>query len=232
MLYHTTIIFFVIVCMDFCTHFSTHLVVCFAESKQQEKYIYTIVLGVHAMIYTAVFWLMLMIFFLRLHFIFKGTGLDLSVHTIRLFATLFVIDISLAISLSFTLLFTARTIIGAILLLAYAVFVIATLVSIIVLFINKLINAHKEFGQDDEMIRIMTKTTILTFTSISISILTFVLFMIHGIGIKNGDLWLPIVTTAMGDFDILTNFLCVTLGYDFNSKYYSTSKLVDLAISL
>lgn len=220
---YTTYIFFAIVCACFLTHFTTHATSCYAyyHPTSRAKRIYTYIFALHSGIYGIVLWVMLAIFFIKVYIIFKGTPLHLSQCTRRCFAVFFIIDVLLPISLAISLLLSDhRKLISAILLLFTFIFAISTLISIISLFINKMIKTYKILMNDDDLIKIITKTIILTFTSIFITILTFLAFIIDSVRTGgNPNIWV-VVTTIMGDFDVLTNFLCIIFAYEFNTKYY------------
>ena len=86
------------------------------------------------------------------------------------------------------------------------------------LFIYKIIQVYQSMGNDEELIGMITKATILTFISIFITCLA----PISIIALNNSDsVHIRSITTLVIIADLYSNFICIVLEYDYFNGYYS-----------
>ena len=160
---------------------------------------------------------LLLISFIRVKYVFDTTFMKLSKCTIRFYYIIFVI-LALFIPLSMIeLIDTENDILYIITAFAASMVFLLLIflsVSIMILFIRKLIQVYKMVTKDDDLIEIITRSTILTLVSISVT-----LIVLPTSGIQMQYPWILVYVFL---FDITTNFLCIMLSFDLMKEYYVT----------
>ena len=108
---------------------------------------------------------------------------------------------------------------GALAQIFLATFCIILTISIFTLYIKKLVQVYKHANDaGDTLIRIATKTTILTVTSLSSQIICLSAYVCLGLGIMNVYwIWVLFLST---EIDICINYYCIILGYKYFEKTY------------
>lgn len=164
--------------------------------------------------------LMLITWFIRLYSSFKGTLLQIHRGTMFMF-------LSMSISL---FVFGAiwgfdREMIHPSLgtdeaWLIVAAIMVAIFMSLLIfccgMFIYKLIMVYKNLGSDEELIKIITKITILNFTSITVTIALFVPSLIA----YNWSVYWEFLHHFVILINYLSNFLCILLSYRYYRESY------------
>eukprot|EP01084_Bolivina_argentea_P285104 488844_1 len=164
---------------------------------------------IKSLLYAIQFYFLLLTLFIRLYSVFHGTVFKLQKHTIRFYVTMYIL-------MPFMMLTAAviwkYVIIGAIILALTAILTISLVISILILFIYKLIQVYSKHN-DDTLIGVITKNTILTFASILFTLISMFAIIIFG-----DTFWSDIAMIV----DLYTNFLSIMLTYDCFNNYYVT----------
>ena len=175
-------------------------------------------------------YLLWLVMFIKLYYVFKESVYQLSLCTLRFFIILFIIlPTALGINLFlFTMANPETEIYHRYLFIMYGIIALFSLI-LTYLFVYKLYKIYRDSNQQSKMdpndtfLSIMSKTTILTFTSIFFTMLVPLILVIfetfkaepdHTHDFKYG------ILTVIGIFDVYTNFLCVMLSYSILDNVY------------
>ena len=166
--------------------------------------------------------ILLIIFFERLDIVFNGTSFVVSKCTKNIYKFLFIstpILVVIAICLfQYTLIFSILA--GVVLLLF-----IGLMISLVILFIIKLVNVYKSSGMsentgaDKSVVSAITKTTILTTISVSMTLVNAIVAIWR---LNTDNIYIIWFQNYFVLLDVYTNFLCVILSYTAFVKYYQT----------
>lgn len=182
-----------------------------------------IVLGMNAL-YVTQFYLLLLVLYTRLKVIFQDTMWKISRNMVRFYTTIFVITPSIFIVAAIIHTILPFTIIDLIGVLLCFVMIIILIISMMVLFIRKLIQIYKnaflttETDDSTLWISTITKTTLLTFISILLTLLSPISLAMANVTKSTHAVW---VSNFMVLFDVYTNFICVTLSYNHHADHYN-----------
>ena len=164
--------------------------------------------------YVIQFYFLLLLLFIRLHSVFKDTMYELSRITVRIFKFAYILLLFLVIIgvMLFRFRIPGSFIIAFIMVLIF----IALIITLMVMYIRKLLKVYKavsntENAETENLIIIITKTTILTIFSLSVTFLTPIVLGIMS-NAKCAECASNIGSTTML-LDIYTNFLCIALSY-------------------
>ena len=159
--------------------------------------------------------MILLIPFIRLYIVFKGTLMPLSKCTIRFRVTLFVIMAISIILSSLLLLIDENSSIGV----ALGAFTILQLIFLgiatMILFIRKLMIVYRHLSNDEIFIGIITQLSILTIFS--------VLFTLFNLGLIFIFIVAPSLYWTLGFstlFDVISNFWFIMLSFESMNGYY------------
>ena len=158
-----------------------------------------------------------MVLFARLYVVFNNSVFQLSKCTLFLVSSLFII-IPILIILSFTVLpsLIAWYMTGFIMFIAvlYCIWITSS-------FIYKLFKVYKNSNpmNDDALLSIITKNTILTLYSISATLLS-IIFVLIVASIANTSPYIRYIYDFAFLFDVYTNFCCVMMSYKLFDGYY------------
>lgn len=201
--------FFIAIYLTFCTLFTQGLFYC------RNDRIYQMIFPVFALLYSIQFCLLLILLFIRLYFVFNKTCLQLSNKTIISYCLIYIV--------MFFVLFAAAIFqsvnpeIANVMVVMAFLLILILIVSIIGLFIYKIIQVYKSMGNDQELIGIITKATILTFVSIFITCLSPISIIAFN---KYESIHVRSMTTLIIIADLYSNFICIVLEYDYFNGYY------------
>ena len=162
--------------------------------------------------YAIQFYLLLLLLFIRLYNVFKGTMYALSQITVKIFCIMYILLPPLGVTAA---LFFVLQISGGFILTMIAFLIVITLIiSLMIMYIRKLLRIYRSVAitdcpDTDELIITITKTTILTLLSLSVTFVTPIVI------ISDTQAAIGNVVTSTMLLDIYTNFLCITLSYSF-----------------
>lgn len=186
--------------------------VYFCDTNQA---IYQLLLVPFSQLYGTQFYLLMLSLFLRLQYVLNGTLQAFSRLTLSIMTIIFI-------------LLPVMSVIAGIMyhdpngrFMVFGAFVIALalIISILFMYIRKLLAIYKNIDSDPKLIEIITKTTILTLISISATFLTSMCITMKPIMSEFMDF--QVIETFILYIDVYTNFLCVVLTYRYFDKYYS-----------
>eukprot|EP01084_Bolivina_argentea_P252958 424781_1 len=161
-------------------------------------------------------YLLLLIYYLRLQFIFAATALALSKVTNVIYISLFVF-LPIYVAFVIIIIIVANNM-RAMFMATYFFLFIMIMSSLVILFIFKLIQVYKLSPEtnNDQLVTAITKTTILTSISLGstfMSVIGNVIFPFVGVAIQ----WVCHYISLM---DLLTNFVCIMMSYNAFRMYY------------
>ena len=180
--------------------------------------------GVYGAISTFVYvlqaFLMLITWFIRLYSAFKGTILQIHQATMIIFLSVAITIFIFGVIFGFdrTLIYSDVInehnwyIVGVIL----AAIFISLILFLCSLFIYKLVMVYKNLGSDEGFIKLITKITILNFTSIFITIAFIPSLVAYTMGIYG-----EFVHHFAILINYLSNFICIILSYTYYDKQYN-----------
>ena len=169
-------------------------------------------------LYPFQYYLLLILLFIRLYHTFEGTMFKLSQRTLNIFKFAFIFqgcNCSIALSI-----FIVNAYYGLLLISFSFLVIIALTAAILFLYIKRLMYVYKQVtscqDSDEELVRLATKTPILSVTSILNSFgamsVTLLWSMFDGY-----TLWIGHLVVML---DIYINYLCILMGYKHFNKYY------------
>eukprot|EP01083_Nonionella_stella_P043961 118574_1 len=160
---------------------------------------------------------LLLVFFLRLCYVFKGTALRLSNVCVKVYKFIFCTIPFCLILGAFVYTFSHVSILRLLVLIPAFLLVVILIISVVVLFIQKLMQVYKCAGHDEALMGIITKTAILSLLSITMTILSPTCLAIS-MSVPNVHVqWVANVFVLL---DVYTNFVCVALCDRYYSTYY------------
>ena len=163
---------------------------------------------------------LIVIFFNRINRVFNGTPFQLSKCTANIFKFfIIVLPCYMVIGLILFGLCTSgckssAPLIANIFLLIY----IGLLISLLVLFIYKLVQVHNGDANNDILIGAITKMTILASFSVVITFLDGITTVFY---FQANDSWSEWIATFVSMSDIYTNFICIIFCYKVFKPYYN-----------
>ena len=216
------ILFVIATFLWIATHSSAQwLEFCFLSSD----FLWDIWSTIATLLYVIQTFILLIIFFEKLTVVFEGTQFIVSSFTKTMYKIIFsFIPIGTIIAISLYQSKLIFSIFAGILLFMF----ISLMISLVILFVFKLIQVYKQLGMnaDDNkeihgnksVVSAITKTTILTSTSIIITFLNGIVAMIRLNNPNNAYLaWIANLFVLL---DVYTNFLCVIMCYKAFGRYY------------
>ena len=184
--------------------------------KCHDKGKFNIYGNIAAQLFTIQFFTVIGVFFYRLYYIFDGTSLALSKITLCLALLMYIISFIFAIFAGIMYSQYPDSI-GLLAAAASLVLFMCMAIALVILFIHKLCAVYKSEKNGEELMRIMTKTSILNFISI---FATFINFSTH---IASSDITsLPWICffNLFPIADLYTNFLCILFTFRCFNNYY------------
>ena len=162
------------------------------------------------------YYLLLVILFIRIHFVFKGSMWAIKQCTIRIYCCLYIAMIVFLLSGSMVFVFHEEDTYGLYLIGIVVVIIIGIMIGLMVLYIRKLINVYKLSEGDQYFMGIITKTTICTLISLSFFFFAYIpFFAVQSMtGYSYWILDLAVIT------DIYSNYICVIVAYPMFGTYY------------
>ena len=217
-LYWSSLIFFIIIFISMIAVLLSSIYFC----RYSEKYKITI--SIYSQSYVIQSLLLLAILFARLYFVFKKSSFALSKLTIKLYSILYSLTIIVLFGVSigysnFKGVFELIAVGFALLLF------ILLMVILVVLFLYKMTQVYKyvnitndENNDNDEgLIGIITKTSILGINSIFATVLNGIFF---AIAVSTENIHLQMLHRLLTVFDVTTNFWCIILSYRVYNEWY------------
>eukprot|EP01084_Bolivina_argentea_P077955 141442_1 len=213
-LFYAGMIFFIACCAAIMTFFGSVLSFCGNKNIYRLHHVFAVTA---AQLYALQTILLIGILFYRLFSIFKNTSFAFTKRTSISFLSVYTVTMAMLIFASF--MWSNMHSISSLSSIVTGVLTIVLLVFLNSLFINKLMNVHKMCDQNnDGLIKIITKTSLLSFVSTFISLLCFTFIALA-----------PMIDSIYWDFtrnlvilaDEYTNFACIFLSYAYFKEYYA-----------
>ena len=177
--------------------------------------IYLMLSLIFALLYAIQFCLLLLILFIRLYFVFHNTILQLSKFTTIGYLVTYIL--MLLMVLFGAILQSVHVQSATFVVLIAFILILSLVISMMGLFIYKLIQVYKFMGNDQCLISMITKAVILTFISIFITFLAPISIILFN---NSGSIFLRGITTLVIMADLYTNFICIILEYEYFNGYY------------
>ena len=154
------------------------------------------------------------ILFYRLYKVFKTTKFALNILTIRLFSTCYIIASLIGIGAGIT--YSTHRTIGRFIGSIAGIFGIIIIGYIFILYVYKLFLVYKS-EKDEDLINVITKTSLLAFISIFNTFLVFTIIPLISVinSVHFSFIWNVLVV-----MDLYTNFFCIYLQYKYFNPYY------------
>lgn len=173
---------------------------------------------VHKILYSVQCYFYIVLWFLRLYFAFRGTAFELSKCALTTIITFAMIGF---VSLLYAMIFhDTHTNFGFVVTGCLILLFIAWIMFLVSLFIYKLINVYKNVSAENNgLIRVITKITILSIVSICSSFLYLSIFFIA----RNKNIHLKLARDYMQLVSTYMNFICVLLSYNCFDAFYGKS---------
>eukprot|EP01084_Bolivina_argentea_P252957 424780_1 len=206
------VVFLIASILAFLCNGTRMLFSCFGVSG----YFYVLVYIVYIISGATQVYLLLLIYYLKLQFIFAATALALSKVTNVIYISLFVF-LPIYVAFVIIIIIVANNM-RAMFMATYFFLFIMIMSSLVILFIFKLIQVYKLSPEtnNDQLVTAITKTTILTSISLSSTFMNFIgnaIFPSVGVAIQ----WVCHYFAVM---DVLTNFVCIMMSYNAFRMYY------------
>ena len=173
-----------------------------------QRVLFASFLGLH-------YYLLLLILFIRVYFVFKASAFAVSKCTARVYAIVYVIQPVIYFSGVLTFIFVNETV-GYIIIAIILVDLLGLMMSLIILYLNKLTTIYKLSNGNQYYMGVITKTTILTIISLSVTLVGYLPFFFSSW--LNGYSWW--ITDLMIVVDIFTNYVCVVAAHPIFASYY------------
>eukprot|EP01084_Bolivina_argentea_P219231 371886_1 len=178
----------------------------------------TLLLIISCITYLLQKYLLLIVLFCRSYYVFNGTGLEISTKLIRIFTIMFIITPFVLVLCSIiTIVYLSKQtslIIGIFIMLL----IVFEIVALIVLIIQKLYTIYKlmtHSSERNQLIKLITKTTLL----MSISVITSIIGPIL-IFIRFDNIQIYIISGVVISIETFINLICITLSFTCFNKYY------------
>ena len=157
--------------------------------------------------------------FVRCYFIFKTTAMAISKCTVRIYIIMFILAFGLMIFLPFIYHLRGR-LYWTIIVGSFVILIIGLMVSLIILFLYKLCQAHSiDYKGDDSLTQLVNKTTVLGMISIFSNALAPLSIILRFQSV-NHIAWIHFISNILISFEIYSNFSCVVLSYKNYDKTY------------
>eukprot|EP01084_Bolivina_argentea_P088422 159637_1 len=170
--------------------------------------------------------LLVILLFIRIYYVFRGTPFQLTHTIILIFILSFIISIGIFISLLSTRFTFPNTHPSFTCAVTLCIFNLLFMISITSLFLVKLANIFKlenkiqiSTDENNGLINIITKMTILSLISMSITFIAC-LFLLFRFVVFGSNIYTIIISEWATTIDIYSNFLCVSLTFNFFEKSY------------
>eukprot|EP01083_Nonionella_stella_P044225 119142_1 len=158
-------------------------------------------------------YLLLFIFYIKLRMVFNGNVLAITPCTNACYMTMFVgMPFSFMMAIIFFFVLPVAFFWFVTLFLFVAVL---TMVSLVGLFVHKLIKVNHHCKADEELVSLITRITLLGIISISITIVN----ALDGIFVVDGVVY-EWITRYIALFDLFSNLICIIMGHQMFKKYY------------
>eukprot|EP01083_Nonionella_stella_P131964 401199_1 len=159
-------------------------------------------------------YLLLFIFYMKLRMVFKGTVLQIAKCTNICYTIMFA-----GMPFSFIMaivLFFVDSIAFFWFEILFLFFAALTMLSLVVIFVHKFIHVYRQ-SSDEELITLITRTTLLAMISISITIVDAMNTVLIGTVDSIVYHW---ICHYIALFDLFSNLICIVIGYQMFKKYY------------
>lgn len=177
--------------------------------------LFNIAQGTYTILLAAHYYILLLILFIRLYFAFKGSTFALKKCTVRFYTFCYILQPITFISGSFLYLMDNEEF-GLFLVAITAILILCIIISIVILYVNRLIMVYRLSDGDEHYMGIATKTTILTVICLTVTMIGYTPFIL--INYLNGhSYWIYEICLLI---DIYANWICVVGGYPMFSTYY------------
>ena len=173
--------------------------------------------NIWSQLYVLQLFLLLAILFARLYYPFKGTAFGLSTLTIKTYCILYTIAALLLVAGAIAYSNFYNTFIGLLILGLAWLMMIIVMMTLVILFIYKLMQVYKSIDGDTELIATITKTSLLCFISISSSLFLAIAGIITP---STGSVHVNLIVGLFTTNDMFTNFWCVVLGFKRYHQWY------------
>ena len=126
----------------------------------------------YIILFTLHYYLLLLIFFIRVYFAFKGSTFALKKCTVICYTVFYILQPVLFICGGFIFLMINQQI-GSFIIGVTGIFLLLLIISIVMLYVQKLIAVYKLSGGDEHYMHIITKTTILTVICLIVTMIAY-----------------------------------------------------------
>eukprot|EP01084_Bolivina_argentea_P289395 496945_1 len=155
-------------------------------------------------------------FFINLYYIFRESIIGINSKTKYIFIAIFTCQPIIILSTAILEIKFRGTVLWYCIFALNYILLIIVCISIVILYVYKLVIVYTVFNKDIILIKLITKTSILAITSIIFSLITIFL-MIYKYGTNTDIFYVHAITSI----DILTNFLCIMLGFQYFENHYN-----------
>ena len=187
----------------------TYCIPEFYQALDLQRGLFTIFLAMH-------YYMLLLILFIRVYFAFQGSMFALTKCTVKTYIVIYIIEPILFILGGFMYIIVDSPI-GLMLIAVAVVFILSLIISIVALYVQKLIQVYKLSKGDEHYMSIITKTTILTMMSVIVTCFGYIPFFM--VNYLNGyTYWIMELSLLI---DIYTNYICVVVGYPVFATLYN-----------
>eukprot|EP01084_Bolivina_argentea_P011068 20686_1 len=178
--------------------------------------IWIILYALYTLSYAVQLYSLLLLLFFRIHWIFKSTMFAFSKYILQGFKILFIVTPLLFVAS--ICVYNLNRMHGTIMVGISFLVAIVLVVSITILFVRKLIHVYQN-RDNEELLTVITKTTILTFCSIFITALTNTSVIIANVIIIS--IHSLMISHIIAMFDMFSNFMFIALTYKCFQKEYN-----------
>eukprot|EP01084_Bolivina_argentea_P279322 477521_1 len=207
-----------------------HIFGCLRHNQLYTEAIWNISSYLFSSLYVIQFYFLLLLLFMRIHTVFMGSVFHLSNHTVIMYKIIYAfMPITM---ITCVVMFSFNSIIFGILAALTVLMIMILVISLMILFTYKLIKVYKiesnaNVTDKDHLINVITKNTILTLSSLSMTFIQIIAVICQTFVLSNMNGIDPTGFTTL--IDLYTNMICFLLTYnEFNSYYYKLCKCVDV----
>ena len=163
------------------------------------------------------YFMLIAILWTRLYIIFNGSSMELSRCTNASFITIYILSATIIVPTA--IFWTNYHELGIIFVGITAILIVALVLFLVTMFVNKLLIVHRNAKQDasSDLLKVITKTSSLMFISISVTIWNTIMF---SLSVLFNSLHYDFPRNLFICTDVLTNFICILLTYNYYDKYY------------